>query len=86
MMRAGYSGDMRTTIDLPEDLHQIATSLARDEGSTLSDAVARLMRRGLTPHSAFTPGLVISPVTGRPALSIGRPITSDDVRAMEDEW
>ena len=29
MMRMYHDANMRTTIDLPEDLHRIATSLAR---------------------------------------------------------
>lgn len=73
---------MRTTVDLPEDLHRIALSLARDRGRTLSQAVAELMRRGL--------GLVDQPLRsdtrgGFPVVRLGRPITSEDVKALEDE-
>ncbi|WP_252365130.1 hypothetical protein [Saccharomonospora piscinae] len=38
---------MRTTIDLPDDLHRLAQSLARDTSRSLSDIVAELMRRKL---------------------------------------
>jgi hypothetical protein len=38
---------VRTTIDLPEDLHRQALSIARDTSRTLSEIVAELMRRGL---------------------------------------
>lgn len=74
---------MRTTIDLPDDLHRIASAIARDEGVTLSEAVSRLIRRGLFDGA---PG-VSSPdaETGLVFVRVGRPITSDDVRALEDE-
>lgn len=76
---------MRTTIDLPEDLHKIATSIARDQGTSLSETVAQLMRRGLGDGPSLTPYFSISPVTGLSVLHLGRVITSEDVRALEDD-
>jgi len=38
---------MRTTIDLPDDSHRQAMSIARETSRTLSETVAALMRRGL---------------------------------------
>ncbi len=38
---------MRTTIDLPEDLHRQAKAIAYERDWTLSQAVSWLMRRGL---------------------------------------
>lgn len=74
---------MRTTIDLPDDLHQLAISVARDKRQTLSQAVVDLMRRGLDqPH---TNEIVISPVTGLATLRVGRPITNEDVRSLDDD-
>jgi hypothetical protein len=73
---------MRTTIDLPEDLHRQALSIARDTSRTLSETVVDLMRRGLghgQPQDVSR-----SPVTGLPVIRIGTPITTDDVRALED--
>lgn len=37
---------MRTTVDLPEDIHRIAGAIARDSGTTLSETIARLLRGG----------------------------------------
>ena len=75
---------MRTTIDLPDDLHRIAMSLARDTGQTLSQTVAALLRRALTwsePATRYT-----DPRTDFPVLRLGgAPITVDDVRALDDE-
>jgi hypothetical protein len=73
---------MRTTIDLPEDLHRQALSIARDTSRTLSETVVDLMRRGL--GHGQPKDISRSPVTGLPVIRIGTSITSDDVRALED--
>jgi predicted transcriptional regulator len=74
---------VRTTIDLPDDLHKQAQAIARDTHRTLSETVADLMRRGLgagtsTAHST-------DPRTGLPIVSVGTIVTSEDVRSLEDE-
>jgi outer membrane lipopolysaccharide assembly protein LptE/RlpB len=74
---------MRTTIDLPDDLHQVLLSVARDEGRTLNQVVAQLLRRTLTPGGS--PVVDNDRRTGLPVIRIGRVITSDDVRSIEDE-
>lgn len=74
---------MRTTIDLPEDLHQIAMSIARDKAQTLSETVAELMRAGLGRRPQIR--RYISPVTGLPVIHTGSPITTEDVRALDDD-
>jgi hypothetical protein len=74
---------MRTTIDLPDDLHRQALSIARDTSRTLSETVADLVRRGLGQGSRKE--ITRSSVTGLPVMSLGTPITSEDVRALDDE-
>lgn len=74
---------MRTTIDLPEDLHRQAAAIARDTSRTLSETVADLMRRGLGQGRAAE--LSRSARTGLPVLHLGTVITTEDVRALEDE-
>ena len=75
---------MRTTIDLPDDLLDLARSLARGRKQTLSEAVADLMRRGIDPPRPAR--ISISPISGLPVLeTTGRVITNEDVRALEDE-
>ena len=74
---------MRTTIDLPDDVHRIASAIARDEGTTLSEAIARLVRSAIgTPGTAT---VETSVVTGLPTVQLGRRVTSEDVRALEDD-
>jgi Arc/MetJ family transcription regulator len=74
---------MRTTIDIPEDLHAQAVAIARDTHQTLSQAVAGLIRRGL--GSGSTGDIGISARTGLPIARLGRTITSEDVRRLEDD-
>lgn len=83
MMLRCYDSHMRTTVDLPDDLHKQALSLARDTSRTLSETIAELMRRGLGQGTSTT--VSRSPRTGLPVVSLGRVITTEDVRALEDD-
>jgi hypothetical protein len=74
---------MRTTIDLPEDLHAQAVAIARDTHQSLSRAVAGLIRRGL--DSGGTGDTTTSARTGLPVAHLGRTITSEDVRQLEED-
>jgi Arc/MetJ family transcription regulator len=76
-------GFMRTTIELPDDLHRQAMSIARDTSRSLSETVAELMRRGLGQGTG--PRISRSEVTGLPLVRLGNTITTDDVRELEDE-
>ncbi|CCG01305.1 hypothetical protein [Blastococcus saxobsidens] len=74
---------MRTTIDLPEDIHRVAAAIARDSNSSLSDTVTRLLRAALA-----APGPVkvsTSRRTGLQVASLGRVVTSDEVRSLDDD-
>lgn len=73
----------RTTVDLPDDVHRLAVSIARDSGTSLSETVTRLLRSALS-----APGPVqisTSRRTGLRVASLGRPVTSERVRSLEDE-
>ncbi len=74
---------MRTTVDLPADLHAQVVAIARDTHRTRSETVAVLMRRGL--GESWPTGLVHSAATGLPVVRLGRMITTEDVRALEDD-
>jgi hypothetical protein len=75
--------DVRTTIDLPEELHKQALAIARDTHRTLSETVADLIRRGLGAGS--TAAISVDPRTGLPLVSVGKVVTSEDVRSLEDD-
>lgn len=79
---------MRTTIDLPDDLHALAKGLAQQHRTTLSRVVADLMRRALNIVPSGEPAgtIVPDPVTGFPTMSLGsRRITTEAVRQMQDD-
>jgi Arc/MetJ family transcription regulator len=74
---------MRTTIDIPDDLHAQAAAIARDTHRSLSQTVAGLIRRGL---SSGNPGEIArSARTGLPVAHLGRIVASEDVRRLEDD-
>jgi Arc/MetJ family transcription regulator len=74
---------MRTTIDLPDDLHRQAISIARDTSRTLSETVADLLRRAL--RQSTTSEITRSTRTGLPVIHLGTVITTEDVRSLEDD-
>lgn len=74
---------MRTTIDLPDDVHRAALQLARDRGETLSRTVADLVRRGMA--GGHDVQVTTDPLTGLPLIWFGRTITPEDVRQADDD-
>ncbi|MGH8965425.1 MAG: antitoxin [Actinomycetes bacterium] len=73
---------MRTTIDLPDELHRQALAIARDTSRTLSEIVAELVRRGLGEGS--TASMSRSTRTGLPVVTLGKVLTAEDVRSLDD--
>ena len=81
---------MRTTIDLPADLHHAVMSIASHARKSMNQTVAELIRRGLAqpPLAAdmvANAGLRIDQSTGLPLIRSARPVTVEDVRSLEDE-
>jgi plasmid stability protein len=78
---------MRTTIDLPDDLHQAVTSIAAHSRRSMNQTVADLIRRGLAPlpgpldAAAALAALRVGERTGLPLIRSPRPVTAEDVRA-----
>jgi predicted transcriptional regulator len=72
---------MRTTVDLPDDLHAVARQLAHDGNRSMSEVIAELIRLGLRRGEAALP----SSPRGLPLLSVGRPVTPEDVRSLDDD-
>ena len=68
---------------MPDDLHAQAVALSRDTHQTLSETVADLMRRGLGQGQDAE--VATSARTGLPVVHLGRTITTEDVRALEDD-
>ena len=74
---------MRTTVDLPEDVHRRAAALARDSGRSLSATLASLVEAALTTDPAG--GVEVDDETGLPLIRHGRTVTSSDVKDALDE-
>lgn len=74
---------MRTTIDLPDELLAQLRAIARDTNRTLSAVVTDFAQRGMEPRG---PARIIKGKSGFPMFAaVGRPITHEDVRALEDD-
>ena len=78
---------MRTTLDLPEDLHRVVSSLALHTQRSLSATAADLIRRGLAAEQAGQPRSkqAVDALTGLPLVRLPRAVTPEDVRALDDE-
>ena len=86
---------MRTTIDLPDDLHHAVNSIAAHSRKSMNQTVAELIRRGLqapqltdSDANASTANIAsvirMDPLTGLPLIRSARPVSVEDVRALED--
>lgn len=81
---------MRTTLELPDHLHRIATSLAHHTGRSLSQTVAELIERGLEQAPAGSAArrarsFERDAATGLPRVRATRRISADDIQALQDE-
>ena len=74
---------MRTTVNLPEDVYEVARSIASAKRISLGEALAELVRRGLEPGSRID-----SREPGFPCFSVSQnaaPITLARTLDAEDE-
>ena len=78
---------MRTTIDLPDDLHRIVTSLATHTRRSISSTAVDLMRRGLVQAgvSADHAAVHVHASSGLPVVHLAGTVTPEDVATAEDE-
>lgn len=81
---------MRTTIDLPDDLRHAVMSIAAHSRRSMNQTVAELIRRGLAlpaeaQGAATAKALRLDERTGLPLIRSPRPVTVEDVRALEDD-
>lgn len=69
---------MRTTVDLPPAAYQRVKRLSEERAQSLSSTIADLTVRGLAQLGQPV-ALHVSERTGLPVVSVGRPVTSDEV-------
>jgi len=73
---------MRTTVNIPDDVYEIACSIASARRISLGEAIAELIRQGL---KAPTP---VNRKKGFPTFTVprdARPITLEQTLAAEDD-
>lgn len=73
---------MRTTVNVPDDVYEIARSLAHARGISVGDAIAELVRRGLNSSTPVRQKKAF-PCFTLPANA--RPITLEQTLDAEDE-
>lgn len=75
---------VRTTVDLPPLVYQRVKDLAERRRQSVSRTIAELTQRALADLGDPTE-VKISPISGLPYISIGRPLTNDEVLAFLDD-
>jgi len=83
--RCAYDAAMRTTVDLPPDVHERAKQLAAERDQSLSATLADLTIRGLASLGAPAT-ITTDPISGLPTLTLGYRVSARDVaEALDDE-
>lgn len=76
---------MRTSVNLPPAVRRRVQELAATSGRSLSVTIADLTVRGLATLQGEEVAVDIDERTGLPVMSIGRPVTNEDVARILDE-
>ena len=72
----------RTTIDIPDEAYYIAKAIARDQNRSLGRVVGELI---LQPATGSKGASIKMSDYGFPTFHCARPVTTDDVKALDDE-
>lgn len=73
---------MRSTLDIPDEAYYIAKAIARDQNRSLGRVVADLILQS----TKGTPGATIQMSDyGFPTFQCTKPVSTEDVRALDDE-
>jgi hypothetical protein len=73
---------MRTTLDIPDEAYFLAKAIARDQNRSLGRVVGDLI---LKSQPAETCALIGVSDYGFPIFRCTRPVTTEDVRALDDD-
>jgi hypothetical protein len=82
IVRLCYYAVVRTTLDIPDEPYYLAKAIARDLNSSLGKVVGDLILQAA--HGARGATIQISDY-GFPTFRCTRPVTTEDVKALEDE-
>lgn len=81
-VRLCYDVLVRTTLDISEEAYYLAKAIARDQNRSLGRVVGDLILQ--STKSAKDASIKMSDY-GFPIFRCARPVTSEDVRALDDE-
>jgi hypothetical protein len=77
-----YDAVVRTTLDIPDEPYYLAKAIARDLNRSLGQVVGDLILQAA--HGAKAATIEMSDY-GFPTFRCSRPVTTEDVKALEDE-
>lgn len=81
-VRLCYYALMRTTLDISDEAYYIAKAIARDQNRSLGRVVGDLILQ--SARGSRSPSIQMSDY-GFPTFRCARPVTTEDVRALDDE-
>ena len=77
-----YYAVVRTTLDIPDEAYYIARAIARDQNRSLGRVVGDLILQ--SAKGAKGASITMSDY-GFPTFRCNRPVTTEDVKALDDE-
>jgi hypothetical protein len=83
-VRLCYDAFVRTTLDISDDAYQIAKTVAREQNRSLGRVVSDFITGQLGVLPPASPGISVEDEVF-PTFRCGRRVTSEDVRALEDD-
>ena len=72
---------MRTTLNLPDDIYEVARSVAASKRISMGEAVAELVKRGLNPEPRVderSPFPRFAPRKGAPPITLEATLEAED--------
>ena len=82
LVRLCYCALVRTTLDIADEAYYLAKAIARDRNRSLGRVVGDLI---LQSSSGAKGALIAMSDYGFPTFRCARPVTTEDVRALDDE-
>lgn len=73
---------MRTTLDIPDEAYFLAKAIARDQNRSLGRVVGDLILQSGRPEKSASIGMSDYDF---PIFRCARPVTTEDVRALDDD-
>jgi hypothetical protein len=81
-VRLCYYATVRTTLDIPDEAYYIAKAIARDRNTGLGRVVGDLILQSTKGPKSASIGMSDY---GFPVFHCVRPVTGEDVKALDDE-